>query len=93
MGAELILDGGTRLVPDTEASFEHGVLVDFGLARVNGEEVEQNQLAYVAPGEPLELGEAGVASEDPAYAWSWAGRHTGEASSGGDGGPAVYSNS
>src|SRR3954447_11607722 len=23
---------------------------------------------------PLELGEAGVAAEDPAYAWSWAGR-------------------
>ena len=37
---------------------------------------------------PLELGEAGVAAEDPAYAWSWAGR-------GPDGGesPAVFSNS
>jgi len=43
--------------------------------------------------QPLELGEAGVASEDPAYAWSWAGRHTGEAATGEDGGPAVYSNS
>ena len=31
------------------------MLVDFGLARVNGEEVKQNQLAYVAPGEPLEI--------------------------------------
>ncbi|HEX2892853.1 MAG TPA: homogentisate 1,2-dioxygenase domain-containing protein [Marmoricola sp.] len=36
---------------------------------------------------PLELGEAGLAVEDPAYAWTWAGR-------GPDGdGPAVYSNS
>ncbi len=26
---------------------------------------------------PLELGEAGTASEDPAYAWTWAGRHQG----------------
>ena len=38
---------------------------------------------------PLELGEAGVAAEDPAYAWTWAGRGPGD----GDGGPAVYSNS
>ena len=39
---------------------------------------------------PLDLGEAGVASEDPAYAWTWAGRGPEGAS---DGGPAVYSNS
>ena len=40
---------------------------------------------------PLELGEGGRAVEDPAYAWTWAGRgpgHPGE-----DCGPAVYSNS
>jgi homogentisate 1,2-dioxygenase len=43
--------------------------------------------------QPLDLGEAGVASEDPAYAWSWAGRHLGEARTDEDGGPAVYSNS
>jgi redox-sensitive bicupin YhaK (pirin superfamily) len=55
LGAEMILDGGTRLAPDTQASFEYGVLVDFGLVRVNGEEVKQHQLAYVAPGEGLEL--------------------------------------
>ena len=24
---------------------------------------------------PLELGEGGLAGEDPAYAWTWAGRH------------------
>lgn len=38
---------------------------------------------------PLELGEGGRAVEDPAYAWTWAGR--GPDSAGG--GPAVYSNS
>jgi homogentisate 1,2-dioxygenase len=47
---------------------------------------------------PLELGEGGLAAEDPAYAWTWAGRgpdsdgSTGD-EAGGDGGPAVYSNS
>jgi homogentisate 1,2-dioxygenase len=36
---------------------------------------------------PLELGEGGLAVEDPAYAWTWAGR-------GPDGdGPAIFSNS
>ena len=24
---------------------------------------------------PLELGEAGLACEDPGYAWTWSGRH------------------
>ena len=38
---------------------------------------------------PLDLGEAGLAAEDSAYAWTWAGRE----STGEDGGPAVYSNS
>jgi homogentisate 1,2-dioxygenase len=43
---------------------------------------------------PLELGEAAVASEDPAYAWTWAGRRVGEdAGDDGDGGPAIFSNS
>jgi homogentisate 1,2-dioxygenase len=45
---------------------------------------------------PLELGEGGLAAEDPAYAWSWSGRHRGDPDgphSGPDGGPAVYSNS
>jgi homogentisate 1,2-dioxygenase len=40
---------------------------------------------------PLELGEGGLAVEDPAYAWTWAGR--GPGASGDDGGPAVFSNS
>ena len=42
---------------------------------------------------PLELGEGGLAAEDPAYPWTWAGRRLGEGGDGGDGGPAVFSNS
>jgi homogentisate 1,2-dioxygenase len=42
---------------------------------------------------PLELGEGGVAAEDPAYAWTWAGRGPDTDDRNGDGGPAVYSNS
>ena len=41
---------------------------------------------------PLELGEAGLASEDPAYAWTWAGRGPASGETG-DGGPALFSNS
>jgi homogentisate 1,2-dioxygenase len=41
---------------------------------------------------PLDLGEGGIAAEDPAYAWTWAGRGPG-AKGEGDGGPAVFSNS
>ena len=37
---------------------------------------------------PLELGEAGLAVEDPAYAWTWAGRGPGDGED-----PAVFSNS
>jgi homogentisate 1,2-dioxygenase len=40
---------------------------------------------------PLELGEGGQAAEDPAYAWTWAGR--GPDAPGDDGGSAIYSNS
>lgn len=44
---------------------------------------------------PLELCEGGLAVEDPAYAWTWAGRGPSPAggAAGDDGGPAVYSNS
>ncbi len=40
---------------------------------------------------PLELGEGARDVEDPAYAWTWAGR--GPTADGTDGGPAVFSNS
>ncbi|MBA2549465.1 MAG: homogentisate 1,2-dioxygenase [Nocardioidaceae bacterium] len=39
---------------------------------------------------PLDLGEGGIAAEDPGYAWTWAGRGPED---GADGGPAVFSNS
>lgn len=55
VAAEMILDGGTTLEPDLQPGFEYGVLVDFGLVRVNGEEVKQHQLAYVAPDDGLHL--------------------------------------
>jgi redox-sensitive bicupin YhaK (pirin superfamily) len=55
VGAEMILDAGTTLAPETQPGFEYGVLVDFGLVRVNGCEVRANQLAYVAPGDGLEI--------------------------------------
>ena len=50
---------------------------------------------------PLELGEGGVAAEDPAYAWTWAGRSRVDPSDQSPGagrgpeadGPAVFSNS
>jgi homogentisate 1,2-dioxygenase len=42
---------------------------------------------------PLDFGEAGLAAEDPAYAWTWAGRGPDADEQDGDGGPAVYSNS
>jgi len=42
---------------------------------------------------PLELGEGGLAAEDPAYAWTWAGRGPDASTSTDDGGPAVFSNS
>ena len=41
---------------------------------------------------PLDLGEGGLAAEDPAYAWTWAGRGPGSEGEA-DGGPAVFSNS
>jgi homogentisate 1,2-dioxygenase len=42
---------------------------------------------------PLELGEGGLAAEDPAYAWTWAGRGPATRDDATDDGPAVFSNS
>ena len=39
---------------------------------------------------PLELGEGGIAAEDPAYAWTWARRGPDTGDQHGDGGPAVH---
>ena len=42
---------------------------------------------------PLELGEAGREVEDPAYAWTWAGRGPGNGGPDDGQDPAVFSNS
>jgi redox-sensitive bicupin YhaK (pirin superfamily) len=73
VGAELILDGGTTLTPQAEPAFEYGVLVDFGTVHVNDVEVSQHHLAYVAPGEPLE-----ILADDLAHVLLIGGRPLGE---------------
>lgn len=50
LGAELLLEPGTELVLDVDASYEHGVLVDTGAVVVAGTDVVQDELAYVPPG-------------------------------------------
>jgi redox-sensitive bicupin YhaK (pirin superfamily) len=55
LAAELIIDGGSTMWPTTDPTYEFGVLVDFGAVLVNGQEVRQSELAYVAPGEGLNI--------------------------------------
>lgn len=56
VGAELVLEPGTTITLDVEAGFEHGVLVDLGVVAVEGRQVKQHELGYVAPGrDRLEL--------------------------------------
>jgi redox-sensitive bicupin YhaK (pirin superfamily) len=50
LGAEILVDAGTRLELDVDASFEHAVLLDAGSATVDGHEVKPGELAYAAPG-------------------------------------------
>ena len=56
LGAELLLEPGTSLDLEVDASFEHGVLVDTGVLTVGGSavvepvETKQHELAYVPPG-------------------------------------------
>jgi redox-sensitive bicupin YhaK (pirin superfamily) len=73
VGAELILDPGTTLAPDVDPTFEYGVLVDFGTVHVNGEEVTRDHLAYVEPGDPLE-----IVADDLAHVLLIGGRPLGE---------------
>lgn len=51
LGAEIVLDPGTRLVLDVDPGFEHGVLVDAGQVDVAGTAGQPGELLYVAPGE------------------------------------------
>lgn len=50
LGAELVLEPGASVEIDIDPAFEHGVLVDTGLAHVAGAEVTEHELAYQAPG-------------------------------------------
>ena len=50
LGAELLLEPGTTLDIDVEATFEHGVLLDTGSVVVDAQQVKPAELAYTAPG-------------------------------------------
>jgi redox-sensitive bicupin YhaK (pirin superfamily) len=50
LGAELLLAAGTTLELGVDATFEHGVLLDRGVAGVAGQEGKPGDLVYVAPG-------------------------------------------
>lgn len=63
LGAEIILRPGASLTIDVVAAYEHGVLVDTGVARVDGDEVKAHELAYRAPGSArltLDAGDSGA---------------------------------
>jgi redox-sensitive bicupin YhaK (pirin superfamily) len=49
VGAEIVLDPHVRLDLGADETFEHGVLVDHGHVSVDGVDVAQHALAYVAP--------------------------------------------
>lgn len=50
VGAELVLDAGTRLELDLNPGFEHGFLVDSGRVQVAGTEAAPSELAYLGTG-------------------------------------------
>ena len=50
LGAELVLEPGTTLELDVDATFEHGVLLDAGSVVVDGQQVKPAEMAYVEPG-------------------------------------------
>jgi redox-sensitive bicupin YhaK (pirin superfamily) len=50
LGAELVLTAGTTLVLDVDEAFEHGLLLDRGVATVDGQEGKPGELVYAAPG-------------------------------------------
>ena len=60
LGAELLLDPGTELRLDVDATHEHGVLVDAGGVAVAGHPVRRDELAYLPPGEPALVLRAGA---------------------------------
>jgi redox-sensitive bicupin YhaK (pirin superfamily) len=52
VGAEILLEPLTHLSLDVDPAYEHGVLIDSGVATVARHEVKQNELGYVPPGQP-----------------------------------------
>jgi redox-sensitive bicupin YhaK (pirin superfamily) len=50
LGAELVVAAGTTLVLDVDAAHEHGLLLDRGVAVVDGQEGKPGELVYAAPG-------------------------------------------
>ncbi|MCH6472355.1 pirin family protein [Sinomonas terrae] len=50
LGAELTLGPHAAVVLEVDATFEHGILADNGDAAIEGTEVPQSVLAYLAPG-------------------------------------------
>jgi redox-sensitive bicupin YhaK (pirin superfamily) len=63
LGAELLLEPGTSLELDVDASYEHGVLVDAGAVHLDGVQVDKDALAYVPDGVStltLQAGPAGT---------------------------------
>jgi redox-sensitive bicupin YhaK (pirin superfamily) len=50
LGAELLLEAGTELTLTTDASFEHGLLVDSGNLALDGQPVPKDNLAYLPVG-------------------------------------------
>ncbi|WP_107764518.1 pirin family protein [Nocardioides terrigena] len=50
LGAELVIAAGTTLVLDVDEAFEHGLLLDRGVATVDGQEGKPGELVYAAPG-------------------------------------------
>lgn len=50
LGAELRLRAGTTLSVPVDATFEHGILLDSGVLRVEGKPLAADELGYLAPG-------------------------------------------
>ncbi|MGI8523253.1 MAG: pirin-like C-terminal cupin domain-containing protein [Nocardioides sp.] len=55
VGAEAVLEAGTTIRPELRGGYEGGVLVDFGLVAVNGQEVKPHELAFVDSADGLEI--------------------------------------
>ncbi|MGO1292536.1 MAG: pirin family protein [Cellulosimicrobium funkei] len=59
VGAQLDLAPGARVTLDVDSTFEHGLLVDEGVVRLEGSPVPPSSLGYVEPGRTTLVVEAG----------------------------------